>query len=214
MALMFRKRSRRSASLAASGKDYFVTTTSLRPPLTQGYPGCYTNLYQLIQSFPASASGRQRPPRRNKSQRSPVAPPPIPSSHSVAWWLRGYYGTSKPEVEVYQRSFTERLCQEAPVLNEAAALARQFHAIVKNRQATALEGWLQAAKQSTSTELKLFAQGLCQDRAAVENAVRLEWSNGPTEGQVNRLKMIKRCGYGRAGFELLKARVLPLQRAA
>ena len=55
-----------------------------------------------------------------------------------------------------------------------------------------------------------FARGLRADRAAVEAAFALEWSNGPTEGNVNRLKLIKRQGYGRASFDLLKARVLPL----
>jgi len=56
----------------------------------------------------------------------------------------------------------------------------------------------------------LFARGLRADRAAVEAAFSLRWSNGPTEGNVNRLKLIKRQGYGRASFGLLKARVLPL----
>jgi transposase len=55
-----------------------------------------------------------------------------------------------------------------------------------------------------------FARGIRSDQAAVKAAFSLPWSNGPTEGHVNRLKFIKRQGYGRAGFELLKRRVLPL----
>ena len=57
-----------------------------------------------------------------------------------------------------------------------------------------------------------FARGIRSDQAAVKAAFSLPWSNGPTEGHVNRLKFIKRQGYGRAGFELLKRRVLPLPR--
>ena len=51
--------------------------------------------------------------------------------------------------------------------------------------------------------MRLFAKGLRQDLAAVRNAVTMEWSNGQTEGQVNRLKMLKRQMYGRANFDLL-----------
>ena len=53
-------------------------------------------------------------------------------------------------------------------------------------------------------------RGIRSDYAAVQAAFSLEWSNGPVEGHVNRLKFIKRQGYGRASFDLLKRRVLPL----
>jgi transposase len=53
-----------------------------------------------------------------------------------------------------------------------------------------------------------FAKGIVRDRAAVEGALQYRWSNGVTEGHVNRLKMIKRTAYGRASFELLRQRVL------
>jgi transposase len=55
-----------------------------------------------------------------------------------------------------------------------------------------------------------FGRTLRRDLRAVERAMTAPWSNGPLEGQINRLKMIERQMYGRAGFELLKARVLPL----
>jgi len=54
-----------------------------------------------------------------------------------------------------------------------------------------------------------FAKTLQRDEAEVQPAVAMRWNNGPLEGHVNRLKMIKRQMYGRAGFHLLKARVLP-----
>ena len=63
-------------------------------------------------------------------------------------------------------------------------------------------------RMKVTKEMRLFALGLQQDWAAVQNAVRLEWSNGQTEGQVNRLKFLKRQMYGRANFDLLRARVL------
>jgi len=58
--------------------------------------------------------------------------------------------------------------------------------------------------------MQRFARTLRQDLEAVVNAVTVSWSNGPTEGRINRLKMLKRAMYGRAGVELLRARVLPL----
>ena len=56
--------------------------------------------------------------------------------------------------------------------------------------------------------MRSFARGLRQDEAAVRAALTLDWSNGPVEGRVNRLKSIKRSMYGRARFDLLRARVL------
>src|SRR4030088_2264964 len=61
--------------------------------------------------------------------------------------------------------------------------------------------------------LAQFARVLGRDLGAVEQAITSRWSNGPVEGHINRLKMIKRQMYGRAGFELLKARVLPWESA-
>lgn len=69
----------------------------------------------------------------------------------------------------------------------------------------ALGPWLEAAKES---ELRRLAMGLEHDRDAVLAAICFDWSNGQTEGQVNRLKLVKRTMYGRAGFELLRRRVL------
>jgi transposase len=62
-------------------------------------------------------------------------------------------------------------------------------------------------EDSGCAELQSFAAGLRQDESAVAAALTEAWSNGPVEGQVNRLKTIKRQMYGRAGFELLRARV-------
>ncbi len=86
--------------------------------------------------------------------------------------------------------------------------------MVRQRKAEELPEWLEAAKQSGVAELKTFAAGLMADRAAIEAALTLHWSNGQTEGQVNRLKFIKRQMYGRASFDLLRARVVPRRQSA
>lgn len=68
--------------------------------------------------------------------------------------------------------------------------------------------WLESAQDSSVRELRQFAHGIERDRAAVEAALFRAESNGPTEGQINRLKLIKRAMYGRAHFDLLRLRVV------
>jgi transposase len=69
---------------------------------------------------------------------------------------------------------------------------------------------LKKADASGIYSMQRFVRTLKQDQSAVEAAVEQTWSNGPVEGHINRLKTLKRQMYGRAGFELLRARVLPL----
>ena len=85
-----------------------------------------------------------------------------------------------------------------------------FGRLVRERDRAGLAAWLEAADGSGIAEIAGIAAGIRQDRAPVEAALSLEWSAGQTEGQINRLKLIKRQGYGRAGIDLLRKRVLPL----
>jgi hypothetical protein len=73
-----------------------------------------------------------------------------------------------------------------------------------------LHAWMKKADASGIYRMQRFVRTLKQDQSAVEAAVEQSWSNGPVEGHINRLKTLKRQMYGRAGFELLRARVLPL----
>ena len=73
-----------------------------------------------------------------------------------------------------------------------------------------LKRWIKEAANSGITAITRFVGHLKRDQSAVENAVAYSWSNGPVEGHINRLKAVKRQMYGRAGFELLRSRVLPL----
>jgi transposase len=75
-------------------------------------------------------------------------------------------------------------------------------------QTAELPRWIEEAKDSGLPELRRFAEGLLRDYDAVRAALSFEYSQGQTEGQVHRLKLIKRQGYGRASFDLLRLRVL------
>ncbi len=100
------------------------------------------------------------------------------------------------------------LCRRAPELDEAVAFAEAFVGLVRDRAPNRLDLWLQRAGDSGVRRLRGFAKRLTADYDAVRAAVSLDWSNGQAEGQINRLKTIKRQMYGRAGLDLLGRRFL------
>jgi transposase len=91
----------------------------------------------------------------------------------------------------------------------AAGLVFGFRAILRGGKVTTLHRWMEEARKTGIHSLDRFVRTLKQDLSAVEAAVRKPWSNGPVEGHIDRLKMLKRQMYGRAGIELLRARLLP-----
>ena len=104
--------------------------------------------------------------------------------------------------------YLDQRCQMDAGIAQAHALTQGFLTIVRERRGPDLEAWITAATASGIDGLGRFAHGLWEDLAAVTAGLTLEWSNGPVEGQITRLKLLKRQGYGRAGFALLRQRVL------
>jgi transposase len=90
--------------------------------------------------------------------------------------------------------------------------AMRFRGILKGDDPGKLDFWLNHALGSGIHYMRQFAIKLRQDAAAVRNAITEIWSNGQVEGQINRLKMLKRAMYGRAGIVLLRARMLSLRQ--
>jgi len=93
-------------------------------------------------------------------------------------------------------------------LHTVYLLSQEFVALLKERQVTAFDGWLKRAKENRVAELSSFVNGIRRDYAAVRAACSLPWSNGTTEGHVNRLKFLKRQMFGRAHLDLLRVKVL------
>lgn len=93
---------------------------------------------------------------------------------------------------------------EVPTLVEARSLIDRFHVMIRKKSLD-LDGWLADASPSLVAS---FANGIRKDQQAVEAAITLPWSNGQTEGQITRLKLIKRQMYGRAKLDLLEARLI------
>ena len=104
-----------------------------------------------------------------------------------------------------QRSYLERLFSLSPEIAALHDLAQRFGRMVRQHGADDLTPWLAEALES---DLRSFAEGLRQDLAAVWAALATPWSNGQTEGQITRLKLIKRSMYGRAKLDLLRIRVM------
>ena len=102
----------------------------------------------------------------------------------------------------------KKLLEACPDARHCYDLAQQFTEMLRQKDPQPFEAWLKEALASSVTELRRFANGIRLDKAAVEAALTLPYSNGQVEGQVNRLKLIKRSMYGRANFDLLRARVL------
>lgn len=100
------------------------------------------------------------------------------------------------------------LRQVHPDLETAYHLTQDFLQILRKREGERLDTWLASVHESDLPELKSFAHGVEQDKVAVQAGLTLAINNGQTEGHVTRIKLIKRMMYGKAGFALLRQRVL------
>jgi transposase len=135
--------------------------------------------------------------KRRELQSAAISSPLRISPQQVAWLL-----LKQPEEA---RPYLDELCSRSPQIDSCASLAREFSRIVRQRDIAAWPHWRDAAP---SGPLSNFAKHLCRDEAAVVASLQHPWSNGPVEGHVHRLKLIKRSMYGRANFDLLRLRVV------
>ncbi len=129
--------------------------------------------------------------------------PTLPAARHSVWALLKARGMLSPDEKTLQRQLRRHA-----VVNRAYTLAQRFMKMIRRRRPRLFDEWLQACTRSHVPELSNLAAGLHQDYDAVRAAIRGIWSNGQTEGQVNRLKVLKRQMYGRAKFDLLRQRVL------
>lgn len=114
-------------------------------------------------------------------------PVPVPSVEQVSWWMVLEPGKLKPD----EKKFLASLSQVNEQIGELIRLSRQWVEIIKQKDEDGLTVWLDRARSSQVKEMRGFAFGIIKDEAAVRQAVTSQWSNGQTEGQVNRLKTIK-----------------------
>jgi transposase len=170
---------------------------------SEGYAGSYTLVAAYVRGLrqiQGLAPGHRRPQQPLPS----VAEPPGPSlTARRATRLVLRRADKRTAHEVQQLSL---LRAQQTELTEVIDLAQDFAQLVRLRWPAQFDAWLERAATSTASPFQRFAKGLREDYAAIKAGITLLWSNGPVEGQINRLKMLKRQMFGRARLDLLSRR--------
>lgn len=174
---------------------------------SQGFTGTYrpvTRWLWLRREAPAFNTPKHRMDEVSEQMKAALQEiNDLPSSRQLSWLL-----VRKPD----QLNDTDRTTLNAILNNDVVRrvhdLAQRFGQMVREHEHDVFDDWLSACESSQLSEMTAFAKGLRSDYAAVKAALSTKWSNGPTEGHINRLKMIKRLMFGRAKFDLLRIRVL------
>ncbi|MFD3613292.1 ISL3 family transposase [Streptomyces atroolivaceus] len=153
----------------------------------------YTGSYQRVRAYF----------RTKRLSADPVTAPP-PSPRTVASWILRH-----PEsLSAGEQLRMKAVLAHCPELEALTRHVRSFAQILTQRQGQRLPEWLAAVRQDDLPGLHTLAAGIDRDRDAVVAGLTLPWSSGVVEGHVNRIKMLKRQMFGRAGFDLLRNRVL------
>ncbi len=166
-----------------------------RELVERGYKGSYGSVYEnLVRLLPTG--------RKNAADSSKA--PALPTSRQAAFlFLR-----RSEKLRVQEQEQLYQLRQINPEVERAYDLVQQFAHMLRTRIAEHLDGWLDQVEHSNLPELQSFAAGIEKDKDAVRAGLTWWINNGMVEGQVTKLKLIKRQGYGKAGFPLLRKRVL------
>ena len=170
----------------------------------RGYPGGTKMVRRYLFVRRSEIDQPQGEPTIAASTQQVEAPLPVPSVEQVSWWMMLEPNKLRPD----EQKFVDSLSAVSSQIRELHTFSREFAEILKEKNESGYTDWLSRARNSQIKQIRNFAAGIRQDAEPVRQAVVSEWSNGQTEGQVNRLKAIKRQMYGRANFELLRARVL------
>jgi transposase len=172
----------------------------------KGYKGSQKAIYRCLASLeffvssPSRRSGASES-SETKSQLNPL----LALSASQATWL---FFRKEEDLKAEEQENLRQLRQVSPNLETAYQLVKEFLQMVRELTGERLEEWLGKVEASHLQAFQPFVTGVQQDKDAVLAGLTLPWSNGPVEGQVNRLKLIKRSMYGQADLDLLKLRVL------
>ena len=169
----------------------------------QGFRGSDTIVFDYLRPLREEAAWREvyEQCKAHKQRGMSVAPM---SAHEAAW----LFVCNPRKLKLRQVWQLESLRTAEEDLGRAYELAQDFRSMVTLHQPEHLARWLEEAKASGIAAFKGFVAGIYRDYEAVRNGLALEWSQGQTEAQVHRLKLIKRQAYGRANFDLLRLRVL------
>jgi transposase len=127
----------------------------------------------------------------------------VPTARQSVWLLL----RAQAKLTEEERREREQLLKLEPI-KHGLDLVQGFRKLLAAQKEGGLDEWIKQAEAATGNPFKGFINGIRRDYDAVKKAFTSPWSNGQTEGQVNKIKYIKRQMFGRAKFDLLKARVL------
>ncbi|GAC1359433.1 MAG: ISL3 family transposase [Ktedonobacteraceae bacterium] len=186
------------------------------PPLSQelkarGYQGSERAMYRYLETLRLPPTKTNPLQQKSPEEKKRVTSPLIPSGPLESFSAHKAIGLFLRESTTFEETEQQDLLliqQASPTAQQAYLLVQAFMHMVRERTGEDLDAWLNMVQDSHIPEFTSFAAGIQRDKAAVLARLTLSWNNGPTEGHVNRLKLIKRSMYGRAKFDLLRARVL------
>jgi hypothetical protein len=182
----------------------------------RGYTGSYSHLARFLAPWRIIArpfDGMSGPPPSPSDYDAPAPWPTLdPMTGRRISPLTAAALCVKPRGQMTPRQIfnVDALKAASAEFTTIRQLAMRFRGLLRGGSVEKLDVWLRDAHLSGIYAMRRFARTLRQDIGAVRNAVLEPWSNGQTEGQINRLKTLKRAMYGRAGIELLRARMIPL----
>lgn len=166
-----------------------------------GYTGGARTVQRYLAAFRTPGASRNHP---GPSHRLAPSTPPIPKPSKISRWL-----LSNPDhLDAAETDQLAKLLPRCGHLDRLGAHARSFAAIMTGLRGSEITAWIKAAEAEDLPHLVSFATGLPRDLGAVTNGLSLPYSSGAVEGNVNRIKTLKRGMYGRANFDLLRARIL------
>lgn len=172
-----------------------------REVVDQGYQGKPAMVRRYIRNLRRRISQVESKDLKNKEIENSFA---TPSVRRTVILLLNKVETLKEEEKI----FVETLVSNNQEVQKISQLGLEFQKMIREKQSQNFTSWLEDSAKCGIKEMAGFAWGLKQDKKVVTESMNSEWSNGQVEGQVNRLKLIKRQMNGRASFDLLKARVL------
>ena len=156
-----------------------------------GYCGSYDVVRDYLRPFRAAGAA------------PPAGPPPLKTRHVTGWILR-----DPATLDDSEQAKLHDLRARCPHLDALAGHVTEFAKILTGRHGGRLDAWITAVQADDQPDLHSFTTGLKADHTAVLNGLTLPYSSGAVEGNVNRIKMIKRQMYGRASLSLLRKRVI------
>jgi transposase len=171
----------------------------------QGYVHSFSSVSRFIALLRADSGDRAK--FKQVAARALYPEPPVSTRLTTRQAAR-LFSLPPERLSAKEDAILQRVRQADPIFAQTYADVQWFRTMVRERKGDQFADWCRHVQAHSTGELQRFAANLCKDEAAVVAGLTQVWSQGQVEGQVNRLKLIKRSAYGQMGFATLRQRVL------